>query len=739
MKIKKTSKMKLLSSVLSLILLIGILPTTVFAADSEELWVNNVNILTAENNTVLCGDGHAVYNIDTATLTLTNATIETGYNGRGIVKIGDVGKDNLLNIVLVGENHITTNASNPIHAGVYSDGKVEISGEGSLNITTATTSASYLTYGIFAWAGCSITDATISMKDTSTLTDHFSSAIDVNQFESALSVVNANISIDGYDTGANVPSGDVTMNGSSFTVTNANRGISGGNEIDNFRISNSTVTAIVTGENALGLLNGRKIQIDNSTVNLSSETSNAIYTDDAITITNGSDLDVTGFYPALFSTLNTTITDSKVKATSTNDSAIFSKGNIVIDGTSDVTAKGYWAAINAVKDITINNGKVNATSTNDMGIWARNSIAFNGGKVYAKGADGMAAIGVRYEKQAEDTDPVEKITLNNNHADVSGGKISVSNWFSGTDGDTPWTRSWTSFIASDDENKLATNRLNALNEVSIQIKAADYSKVDKAIETANALNKDNYKDFSAVTAAINAVLRDKDITEQETVDDYATTIENSIKAMELKSADYSKVDKAIETANALNKDNYKDFSAVTTAINAVVRGKDITEQETVNVYAIAIENVIAALELKSVTPPISKPKIIEGNNQSVEQGKPATFKSNADLKDFQKVLVDDKEISSENYTVEKGSTIVTLKADFVKTLSEGKHTLSIVSTTGSADTDFTITKSTTPTPNPDTNTPQTGDNSTMILWVEMLFLSAGGVLVLLLKRKKLVK
>ena len=63
-------------------------------------------------------------------------------------------------------------------------------------------------------------------------------------------------------------------------------------------------------------------------------------------------------------------------------------------------------------------------------------------------------------------------------------------------------------------------------------------------------------------------------------------------------ADYTKVDGAIDKANALNKDNYKDFSAVEAAVKAVVRGKNITEQSEVDKMAKAIEDAIAALEKK---------------------------------------------------------------------------------------------------------------------------------------------
>ena len=133
---------------------------------------------------------------------------------------------------------------------------------------------------------------------------------------------------------------------------------------------------------------------------------------------------------------------------------------------------------------------------------------------------------------------------------------------------------------------------------ALQYKDADYTKVDAAIAKANALNKDEYKDFTAVEAAVNAVVRDKNITEQSEVDAMAKAIEDAIAALQYKDADYAKVDAAIAKANALKKDDYKDFSGVEAAVKAVVRGKNITEQSEVDKMAKAIEDAIAALEKK---------------------------------------------------------------------------------------------------------------------------------------------
>ena len=143
--------------------------------------------------------------------------------------------------------------------------------------------------------------------------------------------------------------------------------------------------------------------------------------------------------------------------------------------------------------------------------------------------------------------------------------------------------------------------------VAMTYSPADYTKVDTAIAKANALNKDAYKDFTAVETAVGAVVRGKNITEQSKVDAMAKAIEDALAALQYKDADYTKVDAAIAKANALKKDDYKDFTSVEAAVSAVVRGKNITEQSKVDAMAKAIEDALAALQYKDVVTTPSTP------------------------------------------------------------------------------------------------------------------------------------
>ena len=141
----------------------------------------------------------------------------------------------------------------------------------------------------------------------------------------------------------------------------------------------------------------------------------------------------------------------------------------------------------------------------------------------------------------------------------------------------------------------------------------------------------------------------------------------------------------------------------------------------------ADENGIDEIALADTIIPKLPPEIIEGKGQSITAGekKELTFKSNAAFSDFIRVELDGKTLDEKNYTVNEGSTVVTLKADYVATLSAGEHTIGIVSTNGTATTTFTVNAKA--VVDNDTKSPQTGDNSHMALWVALLVVSVFGL------------
>lgn len=108
--------------------------------------------------------------------------------------------------------------------------------------------------------------------------------------------------------------------------------------------------------------------------------------------------------------------------------------------------------------------------------------------------------------------------------------------------------------------------------------------------------------------------------------------------------------------------------------------------------------------------------IIDGANSAWTQNTDGSLviRGNGDYAKFQQVIVDGTVIGTENYTVTEGSTIITLKADYLRTLSAGSHTFEIVWTDGSASTAFTVNSDSTGNTgnNPDNNTDNSNtDNS----------------------------
>ena len=169
-------------------------------------------------------------------------------------------------------------------------------------------------------------------------------------------------------------------------------------------------------------------------------------------------------------------------------------------------------------------------------------------------------------------------------------------------------------------------------------------------------------------------------------------------------------------------------------------------------------------------------EILDGANTSWEQNSDGSLsiRGSGAISKFLGVKVDGNLVDVKNYTVKEGSTIVTLKADYLNTLSVGNHTFEIIWTDGTASTRFAVSKSdsgsaepkdndgnngkndnTNNTPatapedknnngtsgsqtddNQQTTSPKTGDNSHTVLWISLLGVSLAGLLSMIYVRKK---
>ena len=551
-------KKKLFAIPLSIVMVAGLLPVTALAAEPTvyDIWVDGVQV-TSENKDNLCS-GTVSYDPTTHTLSLNNATIDSDpMSNYGIKTI----IPSTLKIRLTGTNSITRTDIGG-GAGIHSDNAVEIIGEGTLTINVQGD-----TYdGIYVGDDFKISDeATVKI----------------------------------YSKGGLGISGDGIVEIDDATVDSTGR--YAGIDAYGLKITNgSDVRLMATYDNC----NGAFIRKDNEGTGGNIELI-------------ASNVKATSYYPGLYAGDKLTVNGGEVKCISTADSAIWAKGNILIKGGAKVTTEGKFP-MGGNGTFTVEEAEVDAKNTSSINIPAIFDesvpvIADGYHLNYAKAVDSegteidLLSSGTQYFALYKNVHFITKAVYPVSFVVTPDGLTNVVVKVNGQEVTGPVSLEAGTYPVevTADNCKAYTGNITITADaathtqtVAMTYLPADYTKVDEAIAKANAMNKDEYEDFTAVEAAVNAVVRDKNITEQSEVDAMAKAIEDAIAALQYKDADYTKVDAAIAKANALNKDEYKDFTGVETAVKAVVRDKNITEQSEVDAMAKAIEDAIAALEKK---------------------------------------------------------------------------------------------------------------------------------------------
>lgn len=163
----------------------------------------------------------------------------------------------------------------------------------------------------------------------------------------------------------------------------------------------------------------------------------------------------------------------------------------------------------------------------------------------------------------------------------------------------------------------------------------------------------------------------------------------------------------------------------------------------------------AVLTVTENTTPDPEPvdyEILDGANSNWEQNSDGilSIRGSGEFSKFVGVKVDGNLVDAKNYTVKEGSTIVTLKAEYLNTLSVGSHTIEIVWTDGTASTTFTIKAASSDNGNNNQNdnnnsnpddsdkkeeAPKTGDD-TPVVWLFILSIISGTGLILIAKKRR---
>ena len=485
-------KKKLFAILLSIVMVAGLLPTVAFAEENYNLYVNGEQF-TSEKLSIACGEGTASYDPNTKTLTLNNAAITNGGKSDESPKYGiRVVGDTDLTIKLSGTNSITLDNG----GGIFADGSSDnynIIGDGKLTINVKA-DALYTLNG------------NISISEGAQLDITSAEGCGIISYNKGiLSIDGAKVAVSSYYSAANAKELEIKNNSEVVLIASEDR----------FN------AAYMGDENGAG-----KIEIINSKV------------------------EATSYYPALFTEGNLTVNGGEVNCTSTADSAIWTKGNILIKGGAKVTTDGKYA-MGGNGTFTVEEAEIDAKNTNENNIPAIFDecvpvIADGYHLNYAKAVDSegteidLLSSGTQYFALYKNVHFITKAVypvsfvvtpdgLTNVVVKVNGQEVTGS--VSLEAGTYPVEVTADNCKAYSDNITITSDTATHTQTIAMTYLPADYTKVDEAIAKANALNKDAYTDFTAVEEAINAVVRDKNITEQDEVDAMAQAIENAITAL----------------------------------------------------------------------------------------------------------------------------------------------------------------------------------------------------------------
>ena len=493
-------KKKLFAILLSIVMVAGLLPATALAAEPTvyDIWVDGVQV-TSENKDNLCG-GTVSYDPATHTLSLNNATLDndtmSDYGIKTIIP-------NTLKIRLTGTNSITR--TSPGGGMGIAPNSVEITGDGTLKINVI--GENY---------------------------DGISAGADVKISDKAKVIINA-------EGGLGITGRMVEIDGATVDST----GLYAGIDAHRLKIVNGadvTLKATQDGRNGAYIWkdqegNGGDIELAASKVK------------------------ATSYYPGLYAAGDLTVNGGEVNCTSTADGAIWAKGNILIKGGAKVTTDGKFP-MGGNGTFTVEEAEIDAKNTNENNIPAIFDecvpvIADGYHLNYAKAVDSegteidLLSSGTQYFALYKNVHFITKAVypvsfvvtpdgLTNVVVKVNGQEVTGS--VSLEAGTYPVEVTADNCKAYTGNITITADAATHTQTIAMTYLPADYTKVDEAIAKVNALNKDDYKDFSGVEAAVNAVVRDKNITEQSEVDAMAKAIEDAIAALQYKDADYIKIE-----------------------------------------------------------------------------------------------------------------------------------------------------------------------------------------------------
>lgn len=264
-----------------------------------------------------------------------------------------------------------------------------------------------------------------------------------------------------------------------------------------------------------------------------------------------------------------------------------------------------------------------------------------------------------------------------------------------------------------------------IKEITDAAEATDTENTEKVENvTPENVTPENKTDLEGAKADLEKALEDNggNYTEDEkkAIEDEIKRIDDALEVIGNVEAVEKVISKlpAVDTVKPDDEEAIKAITDAQTAYNALSDyGKSLVDEAT----KANLDKLVAALVAYD---------IVEGDGSSWTEDSDhnITFVVNGLFGKFVGIKVDGKDVDKANYEVKAGSTIITLKASYLDTLAVGEHTITVVYTDGSTDGAFNV--------HAKANSPATGDNSNMFLWIALLFISGGAVITLTVVDRK---
>ena len=238
----------------------------------------------------------------------------------------------------------------------------------------------------------------------------------------------------------------------------------------------------------------------------------------------------------------------------------------------------------------------------------------------------------------------------------------------------------------------------------------------------NEVKPEDKTDLEDTKKQLEDMLKDDSYTDedkkniQDAIDDIDDALEviGNVEAVE-------KVISKLPAVDTVKPDDEEAIKAITDAQTAYNALSDYEKSLVDEATKAALDKLAAALVAYD---------IVEGDGSSwtEDSDHSITFVVNGLFSKFVGIKVDGKDVDKANYEVKAGSTIITLKASYLDTFAVGEHTITVVYTDGNTDGTFNV--------HAKANSPATGDNSNMFLWIALLFISGGAVITLTVVDRK---